>query len=364
MIICSECGSTVEESEQFCSECGNRVPNITATQPQPITSSQSIQSQPQPAAYAVASPAALPTLDFGGSSTVTTPAQSTSTSNVPKIVLGVVAGAFLLAVIILIAITAGGKSVEKKLDEAIAKKNIFGPSSDNAYALYTQLKNSGASEETLRPYAERLTPLLTESPLKLTKDFPTVGYDEPDVNVWQDAAKNLNWAADLNPANNMLGSRAAYCDGRVAYLQKQSDRALSLWSKAMNLDKSWALPVNGMGLIYLDRKDFVNARSSFSDAIGREPNWAVPYSNMGSTFYQERNRAAAKEFFNKALAKAPNWARPHMHLGNIALEEGDYTTAISEFETALNSNMVGMKGNDFRITQDGLARARRRMPGD
>lgn len=366
MIICSQCGSTVEDNKQFCSECGTRVATITATHPQLIVSPQPqpVQTQSQQSAYAGASVSGTPTLsNLAGSSAssqaIPTSEQVTPSSITPKVILGLVAGAFVLVVIVAIAMTAGGNSVEKKLDEAIAKKAFFDASSDNAYALYTQLKNSGASEQTLRPYVERLTPLLIDSGYKLAKDLPTIGYDEPDASVWQDAARNLNWAVELNPGNNQIASRAAYCDGRAAYLQKQYDRALPLYTRAANLDNTWALPVNGIGLIYLDRKDFSDARASFSDAISRDANWPVPYANMGSAYYQETNRSSAKEFYNKALAKAPNWARPHMVLGNIAMEEGGYATAVAEFEMALSSNMVGLRGDDFRKIHDALGRARK-----
>jgi tetratricopeptide (TPR) repeat protein len=366
MIICSECGNTVEDTEQFCSECGTRVPTLSANQAQPIVAPQPppVQTQPQQPAYVGASVASTPAFDIGGSSaSQVSPASGQAISSIaPKLILGVAAVVIVLVVIVVIAMTAGGGSVEKKLDEAIAKKNLFGPSTDNAYNLYTQLKNSGANEQTLKPYGERLTPLLIESGFKLTKDLPAIGYDEPDTSVWQDAAKNLNWAAELNPGNNQIASRAVYCDGRAAFLQKQNDRALPLWTKAASLDKTWALPVNGMGLIYLDRKDYSNARSCFSDAINRDGSWPIPYANMANAYYQEKNRSSAKDFYNQALAKAPNWARPHTHLGDIAMEEGDYATAVAEFQKALDSNMVGLKGDDFRRTQDALERARKHLP--
>lgn len=367
MIICSQCGSTVEDNNQFCMECGTRVRVMPTTPAPTLVLPQPVQTQPQPTAY-VGGADGAPAYGVNApypSQVAATSAPATASSMTPKLIVGVIAGILVLAVVIALAMRGGigGDSVEKKLDEAIAKKNLFGASSNNAYALYNELKSSGASEQTLRPYAERLTPLLTETSLKLVKDFQMIGYDESNVSVWQQASKSLNWAAELNPGNSTFASRAAYCDGRIAYLQKQHDQASSAWSKAASLDRSWALPVNGLGMVNLDRGNFSNARTFFADAINREPDWAIPYSNTGSAYYQEENFARAKEFFKRALAKAPNWARPHMQLGNIAVKEGDDATAIAEFESALNPNLIGLKGDDYKNINNALDRARERTRG-
>jgi hypothetical protein len=138
-----------------------------------------------------------------------------------KVGLGIAAGVVFLIVIIVVAATMSGNSVEGKLDNAITKRNLFGSSSDNAYALYYQLKNSGASEETMKHYREKLTPVLTAHGEQLMNGLMQLGYDEPDASEWQDAAKNLDWAAELNPGNGSMAARAAYCNGRVAFLQKR-----------------------------------------------------------------------------------------------------------------------------------------------
>src|SRR5260221_10413491 len=47
MIICSQCGGSVEDGEQFCSECGARVATVTASQSPPDSplATQSPQGQ-------------------------------------------------------------------------------------------------------------------------------------------------------------------------------------------------------------------------------------------------------------------------------------------------------------------------------
>src|SRR6266404_6065737 len=58
MIICSQCGSTVEDGEQFCSECGARVGMATASQSPPFSPSvtQSTQGLSDQQTYTAASP--------------------------------------------------------------------------------------------------------------------------------------------------------------------------------------------------------------------------------------------------------------------------------------------------------------------
>lgn len=340
---CPHCGNTNKPNELFCGKCGGLLNGSIDLLGRPA--SQAVEESVQPPSSVAPSTA--------------------KTNYLPlKLILGGIAGIVLLGILLTLAsLSAGGNSVEKKLDVAIARRNLFGPSGDNAYSLYYELKKSGANEETLKRYREKLTPLLTQHGYQLTTDILILGYDEPDASEWQDAGKSLDWAVELNPGNSYMSARAAYCDGRAAFIQKQSDQALTMWTKAASLDKSWALPVNGIGLIYNSRRDYSSARSYFSEAIRREPNWAVPYENMGNAYYMEKNRDYARQFYNRALEKAPTWAKPHVHLADMALEDKDYPTAISEFEAALSSNAKGLKGQELTKVQERLEIARTHLSG-
>jgi tetratricopeptide (TPR) repeat protein len=284
---------------------------------------------------------------------------------------GLFAGAAVLVVVaIVIAISAlsgsgilpGSEiSVEKKLDRSIAAGNLFGPANDNAHDLYYTLKNSGASDETLRAYREKLTPLLTPPGYQLISGLMQVGYDEPDFTEWQKASKSLDWAQELNPGNSYISARAAYCRGRAAYLQNDLDGALKWWISAADLDKSWVLPVNGLGMVHTGKRNFATARSFFLQALQRDAKWPFPDENIGNTYVSEKNYSTAKEFYQKAVGKAPDWAKPHVHLAYLALLEKDYATAVSEFETALGPNAVGLKGDETANTQKVLEKARQKL---
>jgi tetratricopeptide (TPR) repeat protein len=281
-----------------------------------------------------------------------------------KTVLAVVGGIAGLGVLMtIIAVVAGNnktRALQDKLDNAIARGQFLTPTTDNAHDLYYQLKNGGASEETLRSYREKLVPPLTNHFYQLINAFMVAGADDPPLPDWQAAYDALRWASELKPEDKGLAARTAYCEGRLAFLTKNEDRAIEAWTRAANADKGWPLPVNGIGLIYSARKDYAKARTYYFDAVQRDSNWAYPYNNLGTSYYMERNYYDAKGYYQKAIQLAPHWARPHSWLGDIALKENDYATAVQEFSLVFEPGATGTKNMDLPKIQKQLDLARQR----
>lgn len=362
MTRCGTCGAAGSLDHAFCNACGSplgQIPVNESTQDNE-SETQELNSESSADVYGAATSRFYedPRAD---DTVVSTPVKQPASG--AKAIAGVLGGLALLgiAIAIIASLSGGGKSVEKKLDTAIAKGNLFTPTTENAHDLYSELKNSSANEETLKRYREKLTPLLTSHGYQLTTNLMQIGYEEPNSSEWDEATKKLDWAVELNPGNNYVAARAAYARGRSGYLQKQLDVALNSWTRAADLDKSWVLPVNGLGMIYTAKRDWGTARSYFFQALKRDANWPFPNENIGNTYREERNYSTAKEFYQKALAKQPNWAKPHIHLGNIAMVENEYATAVSEYESALAPNAIGLKGNEPAFTQKALDKARQKL---
>lgn len=329
---CSNCGELGLAEHTFCKRCGWPVhENITE-----FNTLNPINEQVE-------------------STTNTYPSQEPPPPPVPwtglpsNVIFPVVAVVALLGIILfVIAInSASGSSIEKKLDNAIAAGQIFAPANENAYDLYFQLKNSGASQERLRPYREKLLPLLTERNFQLIRNFMVPGSDDPPAEEWQAAHQSLQFAIELKPGDPSLLARTLYCEGRLAFLAKDEDRAIQVWTRAADADKTWPLPVNGIGLIYTARKNYPGARTYYFEAMRRDANWAYPYNNIGTSFYLEKNTSDAKSYYQKAVELAPQWARPHSWLGDIAMKEQDYNTAIQEFSLVLEPSATGTKNMDL-----------------
>jgi hypothetical protein len=351
--VCAACGTETSATHAFCKRCGMR---LTARSTESWTSSV----PPQPDTN---EREATPSIQQSAYQASVQPGQSSGLQ--PKTILSVVGGIAGLGILIMIiAIVAGSnktRALEQKLDSAITRGQFLTPTTDNAHNLYYQLKNSGASEETLRSYREKLVPSLTNPFYQMINVFMVPGADDPPLTEWQTAHESLRWASELKPEDKGLTARTAYCEGRMAFLMKSEDRAIEAWTRAASADKSWPLPVNGIGLIYSARKNYTTARTYYFDAVQRDPKWAYPYNNIGTSYFMERNYYEAKGYYQKAVELAPQWARPHSWLGEIAMRENDYATAVQEFSLVFDPGATGTKNMDLPKIQRELDRARERV---
>lgn len=358
-MACSFCAAEIQADHTFCKRCGaaqsQNTPS-TAQPPQPVQ----VAAAQTPSATNVL-PASTP-FSISNTADLVEPSVVPVASGLPVkgLIIALIGFVCVVGLVALVSISGGKSSVERKLDDAIVKGNLIGQNSESARTLYAQLQSNGTSAQKLKAYQEKLTPLLTSHGEQLTRNLMEIGYNEPDAAEWLDAGNKLDWAAELNPGNQRIASRAAYCDGRAAYLQKQLDVAQNAWARASSSDKNWVLPVNGLGMVALARKDYPTARAYFSQAQRVDPKWPFPYENIGNTYWQEKDFDNARTSYRQALELAPNWSKPHWHLGEVAINDGDYATAVSEFEAALAPNAIGLKNNEPAQVQKRLNWARQR----
>lgn len=281
-------------------------------------------------------------------------------------VLGAVAALLLVGLIVVVGVAVyrnasgdGGAdstrataapeiSLEQRLEDAIARNNIISPPGANAREFYQQFRESGAPPSVLARFERRLMPLLTTRPQQMLDALATVpGPRDASPEEWEEAHRMLAWASEMRPDDRALAARAGYCAGRAAYLRDMTDQALESWRRAMEQDESWALPANGIGLIYNERREYATARQYLQTAINRDPSWAVPYNNYGTSYYYERNYDEAERYYRQAVERAPEWPRPHAWLGEIAMQREDYYNAVRELETALSLNETNPEARNF-----------------
>jgi tetratricopeptide (TPR) repeat protein len=253
---------------------------------------------------------------------------------------------------------AGSMSAEGRLRSAVERGDLVSPKGSSARDIHRQLKEGGAAGPSLAALEKQLLPKLTGAGQQIISTFATPGTPDPGLAQWGAAQEMFEWAGELAPGDADLRARAVYCRGRVFYLNGDKTTALALWKSAADLDASWALPSNGVGLIHNELGEWQKARPYLFEAVRREPTWAVPYNNLGTSFYYGRDYTQAAGYYRKAAERSPNWARPHAWLGDIAMRQQDYATAAREFEQVLSPTAVGTSDMNLDKIRQELARAR------
>jgi tetratricopeptide (TPR) repeat protein len=249
--------------------------------------------------------------------------------------------------------------LDQKLEDAIARGNLVTPPGENAYAYYQQLQSSGAKANVLARFNEKLMPLLTPRADEMIERITQPGNSDFTPAEWDEAARLSAWASKIKPNDKGLRARADYCLGRVAYLEKRADDALNLWQRASETDPAWAVPTNGVGLVYNEKKEYATARQYLHEAVRRNPNWAYPYNNIGTSYFYEKNYDQAEIYYRQAVERSPQWARPHAWLGDIAMHRKDYLRAAEEYQAVLDLAQSGAGANiDLNVIETKLARAR------
>ena len=283
----------------------------------------------------------------------------------------ILAGVF--AVLVLGLVSAAGyyfwfssATIERKLDDAITRGNLVKPEGACAYDYYHELKQRGVTPSILAHYDDKLVPILTTGPKKMLDDFVVPTNKEPELSEWQEASKPMSWASEMKPNDNSLAARAKYIEGRAAFLNGQKDQALDAWKRANDLDKSWAVPTNSLGIIFIERKDYQTARAYLLDAVHRDASWAVPYNNLGTTYFFEKNDEKAESYYLQAVERAPNWPRPHAWLGDIAMRRQNYDRAAEQYQKVLDLAPPGTTTINLGDIKKRLDRAKKKSqePGE
>lgn len=348
LVVCASCGLANRAGSQFCKKCGANFPPVVVQPPQnqsaPFMFPSLQNPQPQQNSNETAvfqTPSFTPPT---GSGQTATHLQTKSNKNL-LIIIGAMLGVIIVGAVLWFMNQPN--PLESKLDKAISNNKLIEPAGDNAYEYYHQLKKEGADEKVLKKFDDRIFPLLTAKPDEIIKTVVEIGPTEKDINKWQDAAKMLEWASEIRPSDSQIAAKAAFCKGRVSYIEENTDAAIEDWKKAADLDKKWAVPLNGIGLIYNERQRWEEAKKWFRQAIERDSNWAIPYNNLGTSHYQQKQYDEAAQFYQKAVQISPLWARPHAWLGSIGEETYNYQACVSELERVLAPEAIGASELDI-----------------
>jgi tetratricopeptide (TPR) repeat protein len=147
------------------------------------------------------------------------------------------------------------------------------------------------------------------------------------------------------------------------------DQAIPLFQQAIARKPDFAGSYYNLGLIYIGRKMFAEARSNLETAVRLDPTNANAWNNIGVSYGQQKDYARAEENFRKALAlqpshlnalanlvtlctflgrlqdagqlveqaiaASPGAAKPHELMARLQMQQGNTSAAKQEFEHAI-----------------------------
>ena len=351
MIICNSCGGIVEERARFCVECGAGVAIASDYTAQPTQ-----QMSPALPAHALNSgsmgTAATPAKEQINAAPVTLPvAESETTGLVSSTSQGNMK--ILIVGIVLVAVVAIGAAVyfafqnsptakaAAALQSAIASGRLVTTTNDDAYFYYIQLKTLDPTHRTLREIAPQVLPQLRSMGNEAFRKKATVNTEKLTDQDWARMVRVYDWARQLDTHDKSLEAQWKFAEGEVAKSQKRFDEAERHFSAAAQIDSSWALPQNSLGLLRSESRRWADAITYYQRATELQPEWEIPYNNMGTSYFYLKSYDTAEQWYNAALSRNPNWARPHYWLGCIYQNKGQKSEAISHYQAALKLDTSG-----------------------
>ena len=348
-LFCGRCGNRIEPGLRFCSDCGAPVSGGFPTVPVPPAPANTpvnphVATNPgmlRPPPYPVVNPSPGPFVAPVPRAALL-PQESPRGSKKTAIVITSLI--VLLAIGVAVYLITRGQSEENRvgaadklaasLRSAVSAGRLVTLSDDDARTYYFQLKEVQPNHPALGESAAVL-PQLQRLGDDIFKKKKAVSSDVLTTEDWMRTLRAYEWAKAINPNDRSLEARWRFAEGEVAKQQGRKDDAERSYTAATQLDPSWSLPHNSLGLLRIDGKRYQDAVPFYQRAIDLDPTWEIPYNNMGSAYFLLKDYDTAESYYSAAIEKSPNWARPHYWLGSIYQNKNMNVEAIEQYELAL-----------------------------
>jgi Tfp pilus assembly protein PilF len=123
---------------------------------------------------------------------------------------------------------------------------------------------------------------------------------------------------------------------RACYFQERKKHRLALleFKRIIEIDPSYVMAYNGMGISYDSLGEFSVAADSYKSALELNPKLDYVYNNLGYSYLLQNELDSAIKAFKKAIALKENDKKYHNNLGMAYAKKGIYPLAFEEFTLA------------------------------
>ncbi len=134
-----------------------------------------------------------------------------------------------------------------------------------------------------------------------------------------------------------------------AYNEKDLDKQIELYTKAIELNPNDAEAYNNCGAAYYDKGEFNKAIEDYNKAIELNPNFAEAYNNRGFAYNDKGEFDNAIKDLTKAIELNPNFAEAYNNRAlcyiKLAKKETDKEKAKEYYQKALADCNIGLSHN-------------------
>ncbi len=175
-----------------------------------------------------------------------------------------------------------------------------------------------------------------------------------DSYLYSEKAEAL-WRLNNHEESNSLAEKAINLDSKNAkgwnyignYLSETGHktkseskliRAKNAYNEAIEIDKNYVAPYNGLGRIYFDLKDYKKSEEYYQKAVEIDPEYLFAYHGLGIIYSNNYDFEKAKSYFLKAQELDPNYAKSYNFLGWLYDKLNEPEKAEDYFLKALDIN--------------------------
>ena len=249
--------------------------------------------------------------------------------------------------------------LQKKLDERLRNYNAQWDKLNENQEMQKALQEMNAAEQKEEKQREK-EELLT------AQDYFRRGFRASSEGHTQEAVKEYSKAIELDPS-----FASAYHNRGILYNKLgEQQKALDDYNKAIELDPSYAFAYNGRGNVYRGFGERQKALNDYNKAIELDPSFAYAYNGRGNVYSDLGEQQKALEDYNKAIELDPihkfayrNRGLLYSKLGNLEAAVKDYTQAI-QLDPKYKNAYLNRADAYSALGQESLAEADRKAAAE
>ena len=249
--------------------------------------------------------------------------------------------------------------LQKKLDERLRNYNAQWDKLNENQEMQKALQEMNAAEQKEEKQREK-EELLT------AQDYFRRGFRAISEGHTQEAVKEYSKAIELDPS-----FASAYHNRGILYNKLgEQQKALDDYNKAIELDPSYAFAYNGRGNVYRGLGERQKALDNYNKAIELDPSFAYAYNGRGNVYSDLGEQQKALEDYNKAIELDPihkfayrNRGLLYSKLGNLEAAVKDYTQAI-QLDPKYKNAYLSRADAYSALGQESLAEADRKFAAE